>query len=587
MKFRWNSIFTKLFIAFFLVIIPLYGLGIWSTFIGSDQMRKEVDKSNISKLLFHNNHLEFEMTRISSLITEYSNDYELVGFPTEYPVLSPYEVSVRMNDIHRKLRQVQQSSPYIEDVIYYVPELGKKISALTYISNYENRELQGLLQSRGNLQSSISLYAGSLYYTMSVPYMIDSSMEPNFLLAFKINAKEMIRTLNGFAEAGSGGATLLFGDGMYTLNSQGVSETDIMALLSDDLHETKHLPDDVRRLETENNRIYSINNEEFGIQLAEVIPKSMLRQPIEIYTRWLWIITFFSIFVIVLFSYWIIRLIYKPLGKLTTAFKVVEFGRNGKIRHYRKDEFGFLYTRFNDMLERLHMLIEDNYLQRIRSQDAELKQLQSQITPHFLYNSLFTIKQMAELEDVDGIKEFSGYLGQYFQFITRNAELDVSLKEEVMHAVNYMSLQEIRFAPRISVFYEEVPQSLQRVRVPRLILQPIVENGFEHGLKENKSKGLLSLSFQLQENSATIIVEDNGEGLTDMKLSEIMRMLNDSSLLSTHQEITGLLNVHKRMVIRYGAPYGVSISRSDLGGMRVELKFPLEREETDVPTADC
>lgn len=586
MKIQWNSIFTKLFVAFFLVIIPLYGLGIWSTFIGSEQMRKEIDKSNISKLLFHYNHLEFELTRMSSLITEYSNDYELVGFPAEYPVLNGYEVSVRLNEIHRKLRQVQQSSPYIEDVMYYVPVVGKKISALSYISSYWGEELKGLLDSRGNLQSSISLYEGNLYYTMSIPYIMDSSMEPNFLLAFKINAKEMIRTLNGFTETGSGGASLLFGEGKYNLHSDGLSETDTSILLSDDLNETKELPNDVRRLETENNRIYTINNEEFGIRLAEVIPKSTLQQPIEIYTRWLWIITFFSCLVIILFSYWIIRLIYQPLGKLTTAFKVVEFGQNGKIKHNRKDEFGFLYTRFNDMLERLHMLINDNYLQRIRSQDAELKQLQSQITPHFLYNSLFTIKQMAELEDVDGIKEFSGYLGQYFQYITRNAAQDVFLEEDVAHALNYMSLQEIRFAPRISVIYEEIPKALQRILIPRLILQPIAENVFEHGVKENKSKGLLRLSFQSQENSASIIIDDNGENFTDSRLSELTRLLTDASIFSTHKEITGLLNVHKRIVIRYGAPYGVSISRSEWGGMRVEIKIPIEEVETDVPTAD-
>ncbi len=549
-------------------------------------MRKEIDKSNISKLLFHYNHLEFEMTRMSSLITEYSNDYEMVGFPAEYPVLNGYEVSVRMNEIHRKLRQVQQSSPYIEDVIYYVPVIGKKISALSYISNYGGEELKGLLDSRGNLQSSISLYEGSLYFTMSIPYMMDSSMEPNFLLAFKINANEMIRTLNGFTETGSGGASLLFGEGIFNLNSDGLSETDTSILLSDDRNETKELPNDVRRLETENNRVYTINNEEFGIQLAEVIPKSTLQQPIEIYTRWLWIITFFSFFVIILFSYWIIRLIYQPLGKLTTAFKVVEFGQNGKIKHNRKDEFGFLYTRFNDMLERLHMLIKDNYLQRIRSQDAELKQLQSQITPHFLYNSLFTIKQMAELEDVDGIKEFSGYLGQYFQYITRNAAQDVNLEEDVVHVINYMSLQEIRFAPRISIIYEKIPKSLQRIRIPRLILQPIAENVFEHGVKENKSKGLLRLSFHSQENSASIIVDDNGENLTDSRLAELTRMLNDASIFSTHKEITGLLNVHKRIVIRYGAPYGISISRSEWGGMRVEIKIPIEEVETDVPTSD-
>lgn len=583
---QWNSILTKLIMAFVLVMLPLYALSIQATFIGSDQMKREIDKSNVSKLLFHYNHLEFELTRMSNLIKEYANDYEMVNFPTLYPALSEYDISVQLNDFYRKLRQIQVSSPYIEDVMYFVPAAGKRVSSLSGISDYDKKILQGMLASRGNLRSSISYYRDGYYFMVGIPFNLDSSSEPNFLLAFKLNTAEMIRTLNGFATGEGGGAALLFGDGEASLASQGMIAFDLKAV-SPEEDQLSTLTDNVRSRDLGDSRIYMIDNVNYGIRLVETVPKKMLRQPIAIYGRWLWIITLFSFLIIIVFSFWIVRLIHRPLGKLTRAFKLVEVGlTNGDIPHKRKDDFGFIYTKFNEMLHHLRTLIADNYVQRIRSQDAELKQLQSQITPHFLYNSLFTIKQMAEMEDVDGIKEFSGYLGSYFQYITRNAEQTVSLKEELTHAISYMSLQEIRFAPRVTVTYEEIPARFKRILVPKLVVQPLIENGFEHGVRENSGKGRISLTYKLERDYVAIVVEDNGEHLLDDKLAELSENLQDSRVWNQRTEITGLLNVHHRVQIRYGVAYGITVARSAWGGMRIELKIPHEEMITDAATVD-
>lgn len=93
------------------------------------------------------------------------------------------------------------------------------------------------------------------------------------------------------------------------------------------------------------------------------------------------------------------------------------------------------------MIERLHILIDENYVARIRTSEAELKHLQSQIQPHFLYNSLFSIKQMAEVENVELIQEFTDYLGQYFRYMSRDSHTEVSLGAEIDHALVYASIQ--------------------------------------------------------------------------------------------------------------------------------------------------
>ncbi|WP_338551330.1 histidine kinase [Paenibacillus sp. KS-LC4] len=581
MKVRFTSIFTKLLICFFLVMLPLYALGIWSTHIGSKQMRTEIEKSNESKLKFNYYYLEFELSRLSKLLSEYSNDLEIANFPTDLPILDSYEVAEQMNDIYRKTRLIKESSGYIQDVIYFIPALGKTISSSGYISMLDKKELTGLLSSRGNLKSSLSLYNGDLYVLLGLPFNLDRQIDPNFLLALKINKTEIINRLNGFTEPENGSAAMIFGRGDMILTSkggEGVAE-DYFKSNIPDLTDSNG---EITKMEFGNSRIYLISNSELGFELAGFISKKSLSQPIDMYTRWLWKITVFSIGIIFLFTYGIIRIIHRPLGKLIRGFKGVELGRtNDLILHNRNDEFGYLYERFNEMVYRLGQLIEDNYIQNIRTREAEYKQLQSQITPHFLYNSLFTIKQMAETGDVDGIKEFADYLGQYFQYITRNAAQNVGLGVEFDHAVVYLSLQEIRYAPRVRVALEPVPEELRSLPVPKVILQPILENAFEHGLRNKPSKGLIRMTYTNKGDTLIFTIEDNGEELTDKGLATLRHRINDKGN-DSHKETTGLVNVHHRLRIRYGDSFGLELNRSELGGLQVNVRLPRTGETEHV-----
>lgn len=554
-------------------MLPLYALGIWSTHIGSEQMRSEIENSNESKLRFHYLHLEFELSRLSKLLSEYSNDLEIANFPTDLPILGRYEIAEQMNDIYRKTRLIKESSGYIQEVKYFIPALGKTISSSGYISMLDKKELTGLLGSRGNLKSSLSLYHGDLYVLLGLPFYLDDKNIPNFLLALKINKAEIVNRLNGFTEPENGSAAIVFGRGEMILTSEG-GEGEAQNFFNSNIPDRTDSKGEIARMDFGNSRIYLMSNSELGFELAGFISKKSLSKPIDMYSRWLWIITGFSIGIIVLFTYWIIRIIHRPLGKLIRGFKGVELGRtNDLILHKRNDEFGYLYERFNEMVYRLGQLIEENYIQNIRTREAENKQLQSQITPHFLYNSLFTIKQMAETGDVDGIKEFADYLGRYFQYITRNAAQIVGLGVEFDHAVVYLSLQEIRYAPRVRVSFEPIPEDLRSIPVPKVILQPILENAFEHGLRNKPSKGLIRMTYTSEEETLILSVEDNGEELTDQVLASLRNRIygtgNDS-----HAETTGLVNVHHRLRIRYGDLFGIEVDRSELGGLQVNVRLP-------------
>lgn len=257
-----------------------------------------------------------------------------------------------------------------------------------------------------------------------------------------------------------------------------------------------------------------------------------------------------------------------------------------RIPHSRRDEFGYLYSRFNHMIERLHLLIEDNYVARIRTSEAELKHLQSQIQPHFLYNSLFSIKQMAEVENVELIQEFTDYLGQYFRYMSRDSRTEVSLGEEVDHAMVYAAIQKIRFGSRVQLLIEDMDPMYRSIAIPRVIVQPIVENVFEHALAKRSQGGILKISYQTTEDRLSILIDDDGDQLTDEMLAGLDQSFGEPAQRQEDEEITGLINVNQRLRIKFGSHYGLAARRSDLGGLCIIVNVPWKGELPHAADAD-
>ena len=230
------------------------------------------------------------------------------------------------------------------------------------------------------------------------------------------------------------------------------------------------------------------------------------------------------------------------------------------------------------MIERLHILIDENYVARIRTSEAELKHLQSQIQPHFLYNSLFSIKQMAEVENVELIQEFTDYLGQYFRYMSRDSHTEVSLGAEIDHALVYASIQKIRFGSRIQLELEDLDARYRDISVPRVMIQPIVENVFEHALAKRSQGGILQISYQKGLDNLSIRIEDDGDQLSDETLIYLQSAFEETERKHGNEEITGLINVSQRLRIKFGAGYGLTAQRSELGGLCIIVKIPWEGE---------
>ncbi|MCM3782844.1 histidine kinase [Neobacillus mesonae] len=576
----WNSksIVVKLMGAFVLVILPLYVISTLMTVSSSAQMQAEVESAHESKLHFYHSHLEFELQRMNGLVNEYTFDETMSTLSTRIPIMSTYEVTSSLNNIHNKLTQIRETSPYISDVVYYVPALHKRVSAVDGIRTVDDEEWKRLIDSMGNLHGALSHTGNDLYLLRSNPYNMNRDEAPNFLLGIRLSSEELKRRLQEFSETGGSEITLAFGSqNDIVISSSGQPAAIQQAALTLDASQPAEY---ITRYDTQGSYHYSLYDREHYFTLTASIPHHVLNAPIEKYTLWVWILTIISIFIIFIYSFSVYKSIHKPMSVLIGGFKTAEQGQTGiHIPHSRRDEFGYLYSRFNDMLKRLHTLIEDNYVARIRTSEAELKHLQSQIKPHFLYNSFFNIKQMAEVENVELIQQFTDYLGQYFRYMTRDSKSEVSLGEEIDHALVYLAIQNIRFGSRVHATVPEIEPNFRGITVPRVIIQPVIENAFEHSLSKRIQGGILKISYESSEGKLRILIEDNGQELTEDALNALSTKLSYADHRYEGEEITGLMNVHQRLRIKFGNDFGLSVVRSELGGLCVIFSIPLQGED--------
>ena len=273
-----------------------------------------------------------------------------------------------------------------------------------------------------------------------------------------------------------------------------------------------------------------------------------------------------------LIYYALYRLVKRPLNTLTQAFARVEAGNlNFELEAEARGDFAYVFQGFSHRLSRLKVLIQETYLQGQMVKKSEFKQLQAQIDPHFLYNGFFILNKRIRANDNEGALAFSKLLSDYFRYVTQNARDAVPLREEIAHAYNYAHIQQIRFSNRLRLMLEEPPEACMEWPIPRLILQPIVENVFRHVLDSAEDVTTLHITYAARENEMELRIEDNGSTLTEETLT---RMRDALARTDDEKEISGLTNVHMRLRLFYGPAYGLIYEKSQLGGLLVRIRIP-------------
>lgn len=295
------------------------------------------------------------------------------------------------------------------------------------------------------------------------------------------------------------------------------------------------------------------------------------RQLTEINTM---ILLFFLIIVILATLYISFRFT-APIKHLIRYINQIQTGNMNVDIHVKgNDEFGILARRFRIMMQRINSLIMEEYRLELANKTNQLKALQAQINPHFLYNSLQSIGTLALQHNAPKVYSLLSTLAKMMRYSMTTSETMVPLRSELDHVKAYLQLQLQRFENELDVIYELDP-SVELMPVPKMILQPIVENYFKHGFDPSLERGRIRIitKFFEEEEQLHIIIEDNGRGLTDEEMTALQQRLVRLEDLEQEDSI-GLTNVMLRLQLYYNNKVKVKLTRNEPSGLRVLLLIP-------------
>lgn len=569
-----RSVFLILLCLFIAVITPMYILcyGIYQW--GKTLTTNEITHSLNSHSRFFISTLEDEIIRIKQQQYECLNDESLFYLVNAWGIMSKFEQVNYMLSAQKRLQQLYNSSTYIANVSLFIPDLNRTISAKRGVDPITNEWKDILAAEPDAAQAGIVYLENELYILSAYPSVsVSLDSKPLYILVVKLSSDNIREQMLSFNMNEKGGVVLSNSDQNY----QSVVGNDIGL----DMQIFEKNMDDKTFRGSDGQKYILVNNysDYLNMDLSSYVSERLIYSDLYHYRNLFLLFTGVAIVMVIAYLVSANMFVNRPIKLLVKSLVKVEQGElDVRIQHNSNDEFGYLYSAFNRMLDSLDEMIELNYRQKMLTQDAELRQLQSQINPHFLYNSFFILYRMAKDEDYENITEFLTYLSEYYRYITRNALNEVPLTDEVNHAQKYAQIQFMRFRKRLSIDFEDLPQQYNNLMVPRLILQPILENAFNHGLKDVASGGLLKVSFEEEAGTLVIKVEDNGEGVGEEELLQLQQRIKQTGDM---EETTGLVNINKRLQLKFGKEYGLRLVQPETGGMCTELILPLNKDKED------
>lgn len=311
-------------------------------------------------------------------------------------------------------------------------------------------------------------------------------------------------------------------------------------------------------------------------RIVGIVPLNVFASGIHKIARFIIIMGIICFVISLLLSYLLSYFLSSPLKNLVRAMNAVDSGNlDIMVASKSRDEIGLLGLGFNNLMVRVNKLLNEVYIEQKKQRDFEFRLIQFQIKPHFLYNTLETVISLIRLGlHTKAIEAASSMAGYYRISLSKGRDI-ITLEEEIKIIENYLAIQKIRYTDYME--YEiDIAKEAIRYNIPKLIIQPLVENSIYHGIKQLNRKGLIRIKGYIEKNNIIISVFDNGKGIPENHIHSILK--NERKAENTTGSF-GLANVDSRIKLLFGNEYGLSIESNYEAYTIVSFKIPLITED--------
>lgn len=569
MPYKLN-IFSKILILLVLLLIPIVLLYSYTNRITNNVVQDQIQSSNLNQLSFFMHQLDADVERLAMSPVILGSD----PYMREYINLSDspdYDVLKEQSRLIQKLSLQSVSSGWVNELTVAIPRGRQVLSSSIFVNGTDVWPWQREIQRTWTYEvREGDKGVGSFIREISEPIRAQTVNQANVLYQVRFSVQNMVQLMDVYKQDKRSDPFLVNGENGLILNSS--SNKEITDAIKGQLAVNANLPASGQvqfEIDRQQYLISYVKSAQLGWYLVDYVPVEKILSPITM-TRNLFYITIGLLLIMsVLASFLLYRNVQIPIGKMIQSVQKVKRGDlSARIAYRAKNEFDFLIQRFNEMAEQIQVLVEDVYAEKIRSREATLKQLQSQIHPHFLYNSLFFIINSAEMEDKESVVAMAQNLAEFYRYTTRVEKQAVKLRDELDLVGHYLNIQHLRIH---RLKYDiNVPDAMLEESVPRLILQPLVENAILHGIERSVDGDRITITGEQNESWNRIIVEDNGGGLDEAGMTRLSAQLQSPM---SDDIGCGTWNVHHRLYYQFGEGSGLTFYPGDKGGLKAVLTW--------------
>lgn len=569
------NLFTKIVSVMVILLIPITLLYIYSNKTTTDVLRSELNTSNSDQLRFFQNQVESNMELLASWPILLIHDPDILSLKDEQLELGQLNLHT-MNLIKRiqtKISIQESSSNWKSKLYLFSPSL-QRLVIENDVTTYKDADLLQEVKAGWQVEKLQDQSGDRFLFSWFsfTPFMSEfSPKKVNSIMKVEFDSRNIEDMLDKFKSDGRR-------DPFYYKQGTGLIYNHSANLLFVNklvrrLEQKQIIGSENRTLDIEGES-YSVNivySDKMGWYLIDYIPLSEILQPIHTSNRLFYISVSALLLMGSLIAYLLYIQVQVPIRHLIGGFQRLKQGDySARVELKGKNEFSFLSGRFNSMVEQTQELIENVLMEKIHVREARLKQLQSQINPHFFYNCLSFITSMAKLDNMGAVVAMSHNLSRYYRYTTRQERDLVALSEETEFVTHYLEIQGMRMS-RLQ-YTVNIPPQMLKLELPPLVLQPLVENAILHGIQPLAEAGRVRITGYYSGKVMMLTVEDDGQGMNAEDRAELESRLGRPM---TEEMSCGLWNVYQRMRLRFGDQASLTFSASPLGGLQATLQWLL------------